>query len=339
MKKLRFLLPTIALTLCYTLANASDVNSNWQDDYSNIKYVTASSIENLNDNTSSIQPTVDITNIIYLYENGPLGKYGPIGSAGPLGKDGPVQKLKSFDPSTYPYFTDYFKSFYGPLSEDGPLGFLGPYTENSYYYGDLFELNNFAVHVRALGLWGVLGTVGPFGPVGALGPLGPIGAHGYSRDEQGNYTDKDGHIVTKIDVPFDSDSKRSFDLYELYKAEYAASKKDLDTSFVTLGNLKENYSDDYVINNDEKQVVTILVIPEQLFNYFDIQLYSSNGNLIAESNSRKYINFIQFLAPKDTNYTIKITSPDKSDKYALYVTGSTKYLNKYNISGDYILEK
>lgn len=339
MRKLKKLCILSTLLVSFVTTNASNVNDNWQDDYSSIKYVTASSIEQLGYNVESITPKVNLSNKLYLHQDGPLSKYGPIGAEGPLGRNGAIQNLKPFNPSTYPYFTDYFKSFYGPLSEIGPLGFLGPYTEKSYYKGELFEQNNFAAHVRSLGLWGVLGTIGPFGPVGALGALGPVGVHGYDRDKQGNYIDKDGNIVTEIEVAFDNESKRKFDLYELYEAEYSSDKKDLDPSFVTLGSLKDKYSDDYMIHNDENQIITILVVPNYIYDHFNIELYSSNGKLIAKSDSHKYINFIQFLAPEDTDYTIKITSSDRSDKYALYVTGSTKYLNKYNISGDHIIEK
>lgn len=348
MKSLKFLLVISSLSLAFgfNIANASNIADDYQDEsyedsYSNIEYVTASNIEQLDYNTDSMIPKVPRVSELYLDENNILGRYGPLGSEGPLGRDGPIQKLKLFNPSEYPYFTDYFKSSYNLLSNrnNNYLKFLDAHTDNdNHHERKFFQLNDFA-YIRTLGLLGLLGTTGPFGHVGVLGPLGPVGVHGYSRDKQGNYIDKDGNIVTQVEITSNNKSKKVFDLYEFYKTEYAASKKDLDTSFVTLGSLKDNYSDDYIVNNDEKQIVTILVVPEQLFNYFDIQLYSSNGDLITESNSRQYINFIQFLAPKDTSYTVKVTSPDKSDKYALYVTGSTKYLNKYNIDGDHIIQK
>ena len=68
------------------------VNQNWSSDYSRMKYVTASSIENLEKNTNSISPKVSPINKMYLYEEGPLGIYGP------LGKEGPVQQLKKYTP-------------------------------------------------------------------------------------------------------------------------------------------------------------------------------------------------------------------------------------------------
>ena len=322
---------------------ADGVNDNWSSDYSTIKYVSASSIEKLDKNIDSILPEVNNSNTMYLLSNGPLGEYGPIGPNGALGKDGPVETGSSYDfnLSLYPYLDKYFKSFFGPLSKDGPLGKNGPYTKESYYNGTLFLDNNFAVHLRSLGLWGILGPTGPLGPVGALGPLGPNGTHGYKKNKNGEYLNKDGSIITEVSVPFDSESSRDFDLYEYYKnEEFAKAKNDLDTSFVTKGNLSDdNLYDEYIINNDNKQIVSILVLPTHLFNNFNIELYNSKKQLVAKSDSLKYINFIQFLAPKDTVYTVKITSSDKSNEYMLYVTGSTEYLNKYNISGDHIATK
>ncbi|QLE79343.1 hypothetical protein FLM55_06170 [Francisella sp. Scap27] len=57
------------------------------------------------------------------------------------------------------------------------------------------------------------------------------------------------------------------------------------------------------------------------------------------STSNEYVNFIQFLAQKESAYIVKVSSPDKSDAYSLYVTGGTEYLNKYNISGDHIISE
>jgi len=322
---------------------ADGINDNWSNDYSKVKYVSASSIEKLDKNIDGILPEVNDSNAIYLSPNGPLSKYGPIGPNGPLGKDGPIETKTSYDLNLnlYPYLDKYYKSFFGPLNKDGPLGENGPYTEKSYYSGTLFLDNNFAVHLRSLGLWGILGPTGPLGPVGALGPLGPNGTHGYKKNKNGEYKNKNGKVITKISVPFDNDTSRSFDLFEYYKdEEFAKGKKNLDTSFVTKGDLSDNnLYDEYIINNDDQQIVSILVLPTHLFNNFNIELYDSKKQLIAKSDSLKYINFIQFLAPKYTVYTIKITTSDKSNEYMLYVTGSTEYLNKYNISGDHIASK
>ena len=42
-----------------TIALAEDVNDNWQDNYSQLKYVSASSIEQLNNNFESILPRIN----------------------------------------------------------------------------------------------------------------------------------------------------------------------------------------------------------------------------------------------------------------------------------------
>ena len=331
-----------AIALLSSSLYADGVNDNWSDDYSKIKYVSASSIEKLGKNIDSILPKVNDSNVIYLSSNGPLGKYGPVGPNGSLGKYGPLDHSSyKTNFNQFPYLEKYYKSFLGPLSKDGPLGENGPYTKENYYNGTLFLDNNFAVQLRALGLWGILGPTGPLGPVGALGALGPNGAHGFEKSKNGEYKNEKGKVVTEISVPFDSNSSREFDLYEYYKnEEFAKGKKDLDTSFVTKGDLSnDNFYDEYIINNDDKQIVSILVLPTHLFNNFNLELYNSKKQLIAKSDSLKYINFIQFLAPKDTVYTIKITTSDKSNEYMLYVTGSTEYLNKHNVSGNHIISE
>ena len=305
------------------------VNDKWSDDYSNFKYVSASSIEELNKNVDSIIPEIDNFNAMaYLRKYGPLGKTGPISAYGPLGLSGPIINNITFDPGFYPFLSNYFRSFFGSI-ENGPLGKDGPYTKENYYNGTLFLNDSFAVQLRALGLWGILGPIGPLGPVGPLGVLGPNGDHGFSKDKDGNYLNAEGKMVTDISINFSDNSKRKFDLYEYYKdEEFAKSKKDLDTSFVTKGNLSDdNLYDEYIINNDDKQIVSILVLPTHIFNNFNLELSNSKGQLIAKSDSKEYINFIQFLAPKDTVYTIRVTTSDKSNEYMLYVTGSTEYLN------------
>lgn len=313
------------------------INDNWSDDYSKNKYITASSIEALEGNTNSISPKVNTVNKMYLLKEGPLGRYGTLGSYGPLGQNGAVQKLKPYTPSliSTAAITDYYHSLFGSLDKDGPLGYKGPFTEDSYYKGELFLKNNFAVHIRAFGLWGVLGPLGPLGAVGPLGPLGPIGEHGYDRDKNGSYI-SDGKIVTQYTVPYDFNNSRTFDLYEFYDTKFASKKKDLDTSFLTNGSMKDKIDDDYIINSNQKQIVTILVTPKYISNHFYVELYNDENELLAMSTSNEYVNFIQFLAPKGSAYTIKVSSPDRSDEYSLYVTGGTQYLNKYNISGDHI---
>jgi hypothetical protein len=325
------------LTLISSGLYAVGVNDNWSDDYSNFKYVSASSIAKLGKNVESILPEVNSENVSLLSNDSILGKYGPIGSQGALGSELAANN-NTPNINQYPALDKYYKSFFGPINKT--LGERGPFTEESYYNGFLFQDSNFAVQIRSLGLWGILGPTGPLGPVGVLGALGPNGSHGYTKDKKGNYLTKDKKKVTDISVPFDNNYSREFDLYEFYENKYAMEKKDLDTSFVTKGYLYDNNLDDeYMINNDQKQIITVLVVPTNLYNHFDISLYNSKDKLIAKSNSIEYINFIQFTAPKNTSYILKVSSQDKSNEYMLYVTGSTEYLNEYNISGDHVVSK
>jgi len=49
---------------------------------------------------------------------------------------------------------------------------------------------------------------------------------------------------------------------------------------------------------------------------------------------RLFYNSIILTAQKNTSYNIKVSTEENSNyAYFLYVTGSTEYLNKYNISG------
>ena len=75
------------LTLISSGLYAVGVNDNWSDDYSNFKYVSASSIEKLGKNVESILPEVNSENVSLLSNDSILGKYGPIGSQGALGSE------------------------------------------------------------------------------------------------------------------------------------------------------------------------------------------------------------------------------------------------------------
>lgn len=116
--------------------------------------------------------------------------------------------------------------------------------------------------------------------MGVLGPLGPIGEHGYDRDKNGNYI-ANGKIVTQHTVPYDYNTSRTFDLYEFYDTDFASKKKDLDTSFLTNGSMKDKIGDDYIINSNQKQIVTILVTPKYISNRFYVELYNDKDELLA----------------------------------------------------------
>ena len=81
---LKHKLSIFSLVALFGIAFATEPNSNWQDDYSSVKYISASSIEKLGKDTSSVLPKVNSKDAYtYLNEDGPLGRYGPLSSNGP----------------------------------------------------------------------------------------------------------------------------------------------------------------------------------------------------------------------------------------------------------------
>ncbi|AJI55549.1 hypothetical protein LA56_1526 [Francisella philomiragia] len=338
MKKLIFLGIVLGLSNLYA---GADTKQKWSDDYSEIKYVSASTLEALQKtrDANTIYPKIDEQGVHELYVSRPLSKYGLLGPTGPLGDS--THALKKIDVISLFDYDKYYKSFYGAFSEEGPLGFVGPFTAESYYGDNFYQSDSLAPHLRGLGILGVLGILGPLGPTGLLGPLGPSGQHNLEVDKDGHYLDKNKAVIKSIEVPFDYTETRVFDLFELYSADYALQNMDLDTSFAVEGSLKDKADDDYVIHSDQNQIVTIAVIPKTRFSIFSISLFEnktsySKEKLIAKSDSQRFVNFIQFTAPKDTSYIVRIASPVGSDKYLLSVTGSTEYLNKYNVKGAHI---
>lgn len=333
------------LLLGLSVANAQSVNDDWTQNYPHVQYISASSIEALNANTDSVQPVVDSTNQKYLSPSSVLGLEGPLGAFGPLGMLGPIGSNTPFNPAYWishfgPSMNTWMSLIHAPLNNiNGPLGENGPYTESAYYQDSIFEENNFAVQTRAFGLWSILGPIAQMGAVGALGPLGPIGAHGYKMNKNGQYVSDGGEVVRTVNGLYDDNSRRAFPLYEYYNARFAQSMSDNDTSFMVAGKLTKNAVDAYPIHNDQDQIVTILVVPVNYYDQFSVSIYDQMGNLVAKSDSTKFINFIQLSLPQQTDYIIDVKGLSKhfvNGGYYLYVTGSRDYLNQWNISGDHI---
>lgn len=346
------------LTIAYTYYNnlgvqvSSTINIpyssiKWGSSYSStsIQYITANSVSAQNANMANIYPAVPSGLGVYLGSDSALGYLGPISQLGPLGPLGPLGS-NTWDTTAWVYddytWADYYNYIYGPLSAAGPLGENGPYTTDAYYNGVLFTRNQFAANTRAFGLWSILGTIGPLGAVGALGALGPNGATGYAVNESGAYVDSSNQVVRSVSVPYNSSSSRTFDLYENYTQAYATQMPDNDTSFMVVGSLGLNSSNSYTITSSQDQIVSALVVPDSTIdtNIMYVGVYTTDGQLIALSNSDLYINYVMFTASANTSYVVKITaSPDTiSNAYRLYVTGSYDYLNEYYIQGDYIDE-
>ena len=350
-------------------------------------YISASSVEALDRSLDSIEPAVE-----QLFPNDPLrpedylkpmsclGHYGPIGPWGPLGLLGPVGK-SSWNPSVYVSgsssvaWSDWAKELDdqgGPLSADGPLGKRGPL--GSAYWEDLPSVNDFGKQLQAGGVWTVLGPVGPLGPLGPLGALGPVGGHGYSADDAGNYLDETGDVVRSVEVPWDSDEKRTYELYEQYEDEQATAMTDNDTSFMVSASAWSD-AKEYAFSSGSTQFVTVAVVPESASMFlpqamgvlfaastigydepaiaptarlttddFDLEILDDSGKVLATSTSKKFPDWIQLTASKGKVLRARVTMKSTWDgfgaspisgRFRLLVTGSTKYLSKSDIRGDH----
>ncbi|SCF17295.1 hypothetical protein GA0074695_3979 [Micromonospora viridifaciens] len=236
-------------------------------------YVSATSVEALHGDLSSVSPAVRTTYpgdpllaADYLKPMGPLGHYGLIGPWGPLGVAGPIGN-DVWSPSTWITGTcwdDWARMlgwYDGPMSEWGPLGPNGPLSQQA-YHETLPSLGDFSKQLQAGGVWGVLGPVGPLGALGPLGPLGPVGAHGFRRTSDGVYVDSGGGTRRAADVPYGSSTRR-YELFEFYRDGYA---RDLgygnDTSFmVERDYLAPGSTAEYRFTSANTQWVTINVVP------------------------------------------------------------------------------
>jgi hypothetical protein len=234
--------------------------------------VTASSVEGLAGDLSSVRPAVRTTYrgdplapADYLKPMGPLGHYGLVGAWGPLGQAGPVGDA-AWNPSAWISGTawDQWASmlgwYGGPMSSWGPLGPDGPLSEEAYHQ-QLPSLGDFSKQTQAGGVWTPLGPIGPLGALGPLGPLGPVGAHGYRADGDGQYVS--GSAVRRTyDAPYGQDTRR-FELYEMYDPDFARRLGPRnDTSFgVEQRGLGVGTVQDYPFTSAADQFVTVLVVP------------------------------------------------------------------------------
>lgn len=313
-------------------------------------YTSASSVENLSDDLSSVSPSVDDPTDAedYLDENSCLGYLGPIGPYGPLGTLGPVGS-NSWNTSywisavgDWSDWADDMNDLDGGLSESGPLGPDGPISSDA-YWTDLPAINDFAKQLQGGGVWSVLGPVGPLGALGPLGPLGPVGAHGYSTDYDGSYIDNSTEMRT-ADVAYNGGT-RTYELFENYTESYAKSKTDNDTSFMTEGYIAYPYSevDSFTFTSNADQFVTIVLVPEYQLDDFDITVKDENGTVIATSNTYNFIDYVQIADVADgTELTVEVELYDTfhtlTKDYRLIVTGSTGYINSTDITGDHQID-
>lgn len=357
---------SLVLTICMCTAavfgnSLPAAAAGWEGDYTpgNLYYTSAALVQALNGNVSSIQPPIDNNKIpggsaaFYLGPTGPLSGYGPLGPWGPLGMLGPVG-TNMWNPSywisgwmDWSDWAQYVTGIGGPLGPSGPLGEDGP-VGSAYYDAPVFDTNDFAVQTRALGLWTALGPISQLGALGPLGPLGPTGAHGYLKNSNGQYTD-DGQVVRDVTMWYNDAHtvQRTYELYENYTESFAKSMTDNDTSFMVEGMANAfDRTDTYTFTSAQDQVVTLLVLNSNtadvyLSNDFDLTVTDEAGNqLITSALSGNWSDWIQMKVPANTTLKVQVKLatpvPVLFPGYRLFVTGSTQYVNKTEITGDQV---
>lgn len=310
--------------------------------------ISASSIERLGASLSSVSPAVSSPSNAadYLSENSALGYNGPLGPYGPLSSLGPVGSnvwsssywISAF--GSWSQWSNDYSDLNGPLSEDGPLGPYGPLSDLAYDV-DLPAINDFSKQLQAGGVWTALGPVGPLGVLGPLGPLGPVGAHGYESNVDGQYLNA-GEEIRQISINYDG-GLRSYELYENYSEEYAASSENNDTSFMLEGYVAWPYieTDTFEFISGSEQSVTIVLSPVFSLDDFDLVISDASGQVIAVSNTYNYIDFIQLNnIAAGTKLTAKVSLYSSYHSlfkgYRLFVTGSGEYVSSaVPISGDH----
>lgn len=336
-----------------------DRNGGWQRPVSSrLQYVSTQSVVEasietvcppIDDDLVPIQPIEG-----YLTISGPLGYLGPLGPAGPLGILGPIGN-DVWHPSDWisgifewhPW-AHLYTSLGGPLSAEGPLGYRGP-TAPDQYYGvsdpghTLFNTNDFAVQLRAFGLFNALGPIGPLGDKGPLGPLGPLGAHGFLADEDGNYTNN-GSIVRTISVLFNATLNRTYELYEFYTTQGAQCANPPDTSFMARGSLDAVDDVDYFpLQSSSDQLVSVALTPIYNFDEFDLALYDERGHLVAASEAVGFVDAlqVQMRAGQILYAAVKMRASGHlvHSLYRVSVTGGGDWLTHLNAAGDHILSE
>jgi hypothetical protein len=348
-------------------------------------FVSASTIEALDGSLASVKPAVEelfpadpllpedyLKPMSCLGYYGPIGPWGPLGLLGPLGRDGwtPAAYVSGKKSVAWSEWAKELDDVEGPLSADGPLGSNGPL--GAAYWETLPSINDFGEQLQAGGVWAVLGPTGPLGPLGALGPLGPIGAHGLSTDDAGNYVADDGSVVRTIDVPWDAETTRRYELFEEYDAEHARAMSDNDASFMASAWLSSSKVHEYAFASRDTQFVTVVVVPESASMFlpqamsvlfaaaairfdtpaiapvpsmttddFDLEILA-DGAPIAESTTDDMVDWVHVRVPKGKKLSARVTRKSTWDpfgvspisgRYRIYVTGSTKHISKTSIRG------
>lgn len=333
-----------------------DRNRGWQNaDWSSPRYTSTESV--LETSIDTVCPEIDPIRVPaqpienYLSISGPLGYLGPLGPSGPLGVLGPIGD-SGIHPSdwisgiiNWHPWAQLYSDLGGPLCAEGPLGHRGPTSPNQYYgrYDPgrlLFSTNDFAVQMRAFGIFSVLGPIGPLGDMGPLGPLGPIGAHGFLTDEDGNYTNN-VTIERTLTVPFNASLNRTYELYEFYTTHGAHCADPPDTSFMARGS--SDGVDDvryFPLRSRTDQFVSVVLTPVYTLDEFDLALYNESGGLVAASETLGFVDALQVqMHAGETLYAaVKLRSSGHlaASRFRVSVTGGGDWLTSINAAGDHI---
>jgi hypothetical protein len=304
-------------------------------------YVSASTVSQLGSKLSNMDDNSGAHS--YASALGALGSYGPLGAYGPLASLGGIGN-NSWNPSQWfdsASVDTTWSMTQGPLSEAGPLGENGPLSD-IYYDGELFAHNDFAQHLRGLGMFSVLGPLGPLGPLGALGPLGPNGAHGFGADRDGHYFNTEGDLQRKVSVWYDKGHtlKREYDLFERYTEAQAKCMTDNDTSFMVEGRISyvdgDYETDAFEFTSATDQLVTIAVVPEKQLDDFDFEITDQHNNVLLSSDSGDLIDWAQMQVSAGTKLKVKVKLASSghwlSKDYRLFVTGAGEQLSKSTIA-------
>lgn len=314
--------------------------------------VSTSSILSLQSDLSKIQPVISASKVpgaspaTYLGPLSCLGYMGPIGPYGPLGMLGPIGS-NSWNPSAWITAAGSWSAWetsvkVGGLSADGPLGDKGPISRDQYFGLEnpgktLFATNDFAVHLRAFGIWAALGPISALGALGPLGPLGPLGSHGCKANANGEYV-CGGKLTRKVEVTTKKGPK-TFELFEKYADSFAKKMKDNDSSFMVIGSGNLN---EYSFSSFSEQIISVLVVPEKQLDDFDLELLDGNKKIVARSNTPNYIDFIQLRVAKNSKWTARIKLKASyhflSKTFRLFVIGSGSELMASNVAGPHVFD-
>jgi hypothetical protein len=286
--------------------------------------LTASSIEK---NRASLS----FTQRMYFNSfNGILTRYGTLGPTGPLQQFGPVGNnfwnasnyISSGSSQDWSKFSAWLTKNEGPLSGSGVFSDWGAGGKHA---SDLLPF--FGLDARLLqegNAAAIAGPLGPHGAYGANGPLGPIGAHGFVADPiSGRYL-KDGKPLTKIQAG-KGNTYQLVEYYSQQQAQTLSKKNTLDSSFLMDGKLNGKNAQELNIKAEKDTWLSVLAIPDKTYGNVSVELVAKDGTVIALSESRSFVNFVQIRVPSNQPFTIRVRSLSSTlepQNFRLHVTSA-----------------